>query len=58
MDLEIDGEKICLLTNKDKEMLGKYVDRFEYDDLVQKVYTIAVLAFMDGMKYMKEKDYE
>lgn len=58
MDLKIDGEKVCLLTDKDKEMLGKYVDGFEYDDLTQRVYTIAALAFMAGMKYVKERENE
>ncbi len=47
MNLQVDNESICLLTDKDKEMLGN-------EDLIQKVYIIAVAAFMGGMKYMKE----
>ena len=51
MDLEIDGKKIKLLTDKDKEMLGD-------NDLIQDVYVIAVIAFMEGMKYVKGKNHE
>ncbi len=54
MYLQIDKEKICLLSDQDKEMLGKYADGIDHDDLMQKVYTIAVLAFMRGMRFVKE----
>ncbi len=53
MYLQIDEKKICLLTDQDKEMLGKYS---EGTDLTQKVYTIAIVAFMNGMKYVKESE--
>lgn len=51
MDLQVDNETICLLTKQDKEMLGE-------DDLIQKVYLIAVTAFMEGMKFTKDKERE
>lgn len=56
MYLQIDEEKICLLSDYDKQELGEYTEGTDYDDLVQKVYTIAVSAFMGGMRYMKEKE--
>jgi len=56
MYLKIDEKKICLLNDQDKEMLSKYAEEADYLDLAQKVYTIAVLAFMNGMKYMKEHE--
>jgi hypothetical protein len=56
MYLQIDEKEICLLTDQDKEMLGEYADGVNHDDLMQKVYTITVLAFMSGMKYVKENE--
>ncbi len=54
MYLQIDEEKVCLLSDQDKEMLGEYAEGTNHDDLMQKVYSISVLAFMSGMRYMKE----
>jgi len=56
MYLQVDNERICLLNDKDKEMLSKHAEEADYLNLVQKVYIIAVLAFMAGMKYMKENE--
>ncbi len=58
MDLKIDGEKICLLTDENKKMLSKFVEESGDIDLVQSVYVITVTAFMAGLKYAKEKDHE
>jgi len=56
MYLQIDKEKICLLSDYDKQVLGEYTEGTDYDDLIQKVYIIAVSAFMGGMKYAKENE--
>ena len=56
MYLQIDKESICLLTDQDKEMLGKYTDGDAHTELMEKVYSITILAFMAGMKYVKETE--
>jgi hypothetical protein len=58
MDLEIDGEKICLLTDENKKMLNRFIRESDSLDLITVVYVIAVTAFMEGLKYTKEKDHE
>lgn len=56
MYLQIDKESVCLLTEKDKEMLSKYADGDAHTELMEKVYSITILAFMSGMKYVKENE--
>ena len=58
MDLEIDGEKICLLTDENEKMLGRFMKKSDSLDLITMVYVIAVTSFMEGMKYVKEKENE
>ena len=51
MDLQVDNETICLLTKQYMEMFGEV-------DLIHNVYLIAVTAFMEGMKFTKDKERE
>ncbi len=54
MNLEVDGKKICLLTDENKKMLGKFVRESDKLDLITIVYVIAVTSFMEGIKFIKE----
>lgn len=58
MDLEIDGEKICLITDENEKMLGRFMKKSDSLDLITMVYVIAVTSFMEGVKYIKEKENE
>jgi len=72
-NLQVDNKNVCLLTDEDEKILSNYmkykkisnatkeyipISESDSDELTEKVYNIAVMAFMDGIKFVKENKNE
>jgi len=70
-NLTVDNKKICLLKNEDEKYLSNYmrykkisnatkeyvpISESDSEELIEKVYSVAVLAFMEGVKFIKERN--